>query len=120
MINSPKVSLTDLEMLALKAITFSDFYENARESICWDFSVYECCELKGKTRSGVYSSLTQKGIIYVTEKEKKFYKDSNGTKQRNPHFPLRGEPNFGTIQITEFGYEVLDSLDLIDQYGSFK
>ena len=58
-------NLTDLELQALKAITYSDFYENGRESILWDFSVYNCCPFNGKTRSGVFSSLVQKGLINI-------------------------------------------------------
>jgi hypothetical protein len=110
--------LTELEIIALKSITYSDFYENGRKSILWDFSVFDNCSLKGKTRSGVFSSLSQKGLISITEKEKQFTTDKNGNKIRNQYYE-RGGINFGTIRITELGYEVLDSKNLIDEYGSF-
>jgi len=111
-------NLTDLEMQALKAITHSDFYENGRDSILWDFSVYDCCPFTGKTRSGVFSSLSQKGIIHIQEGEKKFIKDENGNKILNKYWS-RGGSNFGTISITEEGYRLLDSKNLIDEDGYF-
>lgn len=110
-------NLTDLEIIALKSITYSDFYENGRNSILWDFSVFDNCSLKGKTRSGVFSSLSQKGLINITEKEKPYTTDENGNKIRNKYYSR--DCNFGTIQITQFGYEVLDSKNLIDENGSF-
>ena len=111
-------NLTDLELQALKAITYSDFYENGRESILWDFSVYDCCPFNGKTRSGVFSSLVQKGLINIQEGEKKFIKDENGNKILNKYWSRDGL-NFGTIYITKNGYELLDSKNLIDENGSF-
>jgi hypothetical protein len=111
------INLTELEIIGLKSITHSDFYENGRNSIPWDFSVFDACPLKGRTRSGVFSSLSQKGLINITEKEKLYIIDKNGNKVRNPYYS-RG-CNFGTIQITKAGYEVLDSKNLIDEYGSF-
>jgi hypothetical protein len=110
--------LTELEIIALETITRSDFYERGRDSILWDFSVFDICPLKGKTRSGVFSSLSQKGLISVTEKEKQFTTDQNGNKIRNPYYE-RGGTNFGTIKITQLGYEVLDSKNLINEYGEF-
>ena len=112
--------LTELEIIGLKSITHADFYENGRNSIPWDFSVFDACPLKGKTRSGVFSSLSQKGLINITEKEKPYMIDKNGNKIRNPYYQ-RGENecNFGTIRISQLGYEVLDSKNLIDEYGSF-
>jgi hypothetical protein len=110
--------LTDLEIQALKAITYSDYYEQGRDSIVWDWSAYDCCSFTGKTRSGVFSSLVQKGIINVTEAEKKFIKDENGNKILNRYWSRDGL-NFGTIQITKEGYELLDSKNLIDEYGRF-
>ena len=112
------MKVTENELIALKTITQSDFYEMGRESICWDFSVYDICPLQGKTRSGVYGSLGNKGLISVTEKEKTFYIDINGNKKQNPYYQ-RGEPNFGTIQISEEGYKILDQLNLIDEDGYF-
>ena len=111
-------NLTELELIALKSITWSDFYENGRNSIMWDFSVFDVCPLKGKTRSGVFSSLSQKGLIEITEKEKPYYIKEDGTKVKNKYYQ-RGEPNFGTIRITEAGYALLDKLQLIDEDGSF-
>ena len=111
------IQLTDLELIALKSITQSDFYENGRNSIPWDFSVFDACPLKGKTRSGVFSSLSQKGLINITEKEKPYIIDENGNKVRNRYYSR--DCNFGTIQITQFGYDVLDSKNLINEYGSF-
>ena len=111
-------NLTDLEIQALKAITYSDFYEQGRDSIVWDFSAYDNCSFTGKTRSGVFSSLVQKGIIHITEGEKKFIKDENGNKIRNRYWQNDG-CNFGTIYITKEGYELLDSKNMIDEYGRF-
>jgi hypothetical protein len=112
------MELTALELQGLKAITHSDFYENGRESIVWDFSVYENCPFTGKTRSGVFSSLVQKGIVNVSEGEKKFIKKADGTKVLNQYWSRDGI-NFGTINITEAGYALLDSKNLIDEYGRF-
>ena len=112
------LSLTELELQALKAITYSDFYEHGRESIVWDFSAYDNCPFKGKTRSGVFSSLVQKGLVNIQEGEKKFIKDQDGNKILNKYWSRDGL-NFGTIKITTEGYALLDSLNLIDEYGSF-
>lgn len=113
-------NLTELEIIALKCITGSDFYENGRKSITWDFSVFDICPIKGKTRSGVFSSLSQKGLINITEKEKPYTTDKNGNKIRNPYYQRgENETNFGTIRITQLGYEVLDSKNLINEYGEF-
>ena len=111
-------NLTHYEIIALKSITNSDFYERGRDSILWDFSVFDICPLPSRTRSGVFSSLSQKGLINITEKEKPYTIDENGNKTRNPYYERRGT-NFGTIRITQLGYEVLDSKNLIDEYGSF-
>jgi hypothetical protein len=111
------MELTKLELCGLQTITYSDFYENGRESIVWDFSVYDDCPFKGKTRSGVYGSLAKKGLIVITEKSKMFYIDANGTKCRNPYYSIH---DYGTIRITELGYTELDRLELIDEYGRFK
>lgn len=110
-------SLTNLEITALKCITQSDFYENGRESIVWDFSVYDYCPLKGKTRSGVFSSLSQKGFVVITEKEKPYTINKEGIRVRNPYYSR--ECNFGTLMITESGYAALDALNLLNEYGSF-
>jgi len=111
-------NLTPLELIALKSITHSDFYENGRNSIAWDFSVFDVCPLKGKTRSGVFSSLSQKGLIKITEKERPYIINEKCEKVKNKYYQ-RGEPNFGTICISKAGYDLLDKLQLIDEDGSF-
>jgi len=63
-------SLTEKEQVFLKTMSESDFWENDLDSIVWDYSVNEFLPYKGKTRSGVISSLEQKGVINVTKKEK--------------------------------------------------
>jgi hypothetical protein len=114
-------NLTALELTALIAITNADFYENGRNSICWDYSVFDCLAIKGKTRSGVFGSLAKKGIIEVTEKMKKFFIDEKGKKRINKYWdPTDPDCKFGTIAITEFGYAVLDEAELIDEDGYFK
>ena len=110
--------LTPLELQALHSITYSDFYERGRDSILWDFSVYDICTIPKRSRSGVYSSLVQKGIIVITEKERPYTTDKDGNKIRNIYYQ-RGEPNFGTISITTEGYAALDTLKLIDEHGYF-
>jgi len=110
-------TLTPLEITALKSITQSDFYENGRNSVLWDYSVYDFCPLKGKTRSGVFSSLSQKGFVIVTEKSKRYNIDANGNRTKNPYYD--SSCNFGTICITPSGYAALDNLNLINEYGSF-
>jgi len=113
-------NLTKLELQALETITQCDFYDG-RDSIVWDFSVYDICDIPTRSRSGVYGSLAKKGIIEVSERLTKFYKDDNGVKQRNPHY-CQGEPEsiYGTLKITEQGYTLLDNLKLIDKHGEFK
>jgi len=113
-----EVKLTSLELQALQTITQSDFYEQGRKSITWDFSVYDICTIPKRSRSGVYSSLVQKGFIVITEKEKPYILNENGEKIRNIYYE-RGGTNFGTIYITPEGYAALDKLKLIDEYGSF-
>lgn len=111
-------TLTPLEITALKSITWSDFYEKGRDSVVWDYSVYDYCPLKGKTRSGVFSSLSQKGFVCITEKEKPYYTNKEGIKTRNPYYS-KDDLNFGTLSITESGYAALDKLGLIDHAGYF-
>jgi len=111
-----QTTLTPLELIALKSITHSDYYECGRDSIVWDFSVYDDCPLKGKTRSGVFSSLSQKGIVIITEKLKKYYTDKDGIKRINRYY---SKDDYGTLKITELGYQLLDAKGLIDEYGSF-
>lgn len=113
------LTITPLEIQALQSITYSDFYEAGRDSITWDYSVYDCCPFAGKTRSGVFSSLSQKGLIQIIEGEKKFIKDEAGNKIRN-RFWSRDGLNFGTIRITSAGYAALDLLNLINEDGHFK
>ena len=110
-------TLTSLEIVGLESITYSDFYEMGRDSVVWDFSVYDICSLKGKTRSGVFGSLAKKGLIVVTEKNKQFYIDKDGVKRRNPYY---NKNDFGTLRITELGYQVLDNHGLIDEGGYWK
>ena len=114
----PSLTLTPLEITALKSITWSDFYERGRDSSVWDYSVYDYCPLKGKTRSGVFSSLSQKGFVCITEKERQFYTNKDGIKTRNPYYD-KDDLNFGTLSITESGYAALDKLGLIDEDGHF-
>ena len=109
-------SITELEMEALKAITYSDFYENGRESVLWDFSVYDACSIPKTSRGGVFASLSTKGIIAIQEGEKKFNIAADGTKTRNPYW---SPDAYGTMCITSAGYALLDSLNLIDENGSF-
>ncbi len=111
-------TFTKNELTVLETFTHSDFYENGRNSVLWDFSVLDILDMKARTRSGVFSSLQQKGFIEVTEKEKMYILDENGKKTRNPYYH-RGEPNFGTYLITLKGYEALDKLELIDEDGYF-
>ena len=108
--------LTPLELEALQTSTCSDYYENGRESVVWDFSVYDICSIAKRSRSGVYSSLVQKGLIVITEKEKPYITDGNGNKIRNKYY---SKDDHGTIYITETGYATLDQLGLINEYGSF-
>lgn len=111
-------SLTNLELIGLQTITYSDFYENGRKSVVWDYSVYDICPFTGKTRSGVFSSLVQKGMINVYEGEKKYIINENGQKVINKYWDRDGL-NFGTIEITELGYQTLDNLGLINENGNF-
>ena len=109
--------LTELELVALKSITWADFYENGRDSVPWDFSVLDACPLKGKTRSGAFGSLAKKELVFITEGTKKYYTDKDGIKRRTPHYDP--SDRFGTMRITKKGYELLDELGLIDEYGYF-
>lgn len=61
--------LTEKEIIFLQQFGKSDFYDGIDSSV-WDYSVNENLPYKGKTRSGVISSLEQKGIIWVQKKEK--------------------------------------------------
>lgn len=69
---SPEIitcQLTEKELEFLRVFQTSDFYDGIDHPI-WDYSVNENLSFSGKTRSGVLSSLQQKGIINVTKKEK--------------------------------------------------
>lgn len=112
------MEITNFEQEALKAITTSDYYESGRSSIVWGWSAYDNCTFKGKTRSGVFSSLSQKGLIYISEGQKKFIKDAAGNKILSKCWDRSGH-NYGTIYITEAGYALLDSKGLIDANGYF-
>jgi len=109
---------TTLELQGLQSITNSDFYECGRNSIVWDFSVYDVCTIPKRSRAGVYSSLVQKGLVRITQAEKKYVLDKDGNKTLNRYWE-RGGLNFGTIAITTEGYAFLDSAGLIDTYGHF-
>ena len=113
------VNLTEMEIIALKTITNSDYYESGRESVVWDFSVYDICSIAKRSRAGVFSSLVQKGLIVISEKEKPYITDGNGNKTRNKYYE-RGGANHGTIYITKEGYNLLDQLEMIDEFGHFK
>ena len=112
------IKITSLELQALQTLTYSDFYERGRDSILWDFSVYDICTIPKRSRAGVYSSLVQKGFIEITEKERPYTINENGEKIRNIYYE-RGGTNFGTIRITPEGYAALDTLKLIDEDGNF-
>lgn len=62
--------LTEKEIIFLETMTKSDFYENGIDSVLWDYSVNDLLPYQGKIRSGVVSSLSQKGVIHVYQKEK--------------------------------------------------
>ena len=111
------MELTQLELTGLKAITCSDYYEAGRESCVWDWSAYDCCPFSGKTRSGVFSSLSQKGLVIISEPEKRFH-TINGERVKNPYWTPHSK-NEGTIKITEAGYALLDNAGLIDEWGRF-
>lgn len=64
------LNLTVNEKLFLKAFGESDFFESDIESVIWDYSVNDNLPYSGKVRSGVISSLVQKGILGVQKKEK--------------------------------------------------
>ena len=111
------MEITQLELSGLKAITQSDYYESGRGSIVWDWSVYDCCPFSGKTRSGVFSSLSQKGLVSISEPEKRFH-IVNGEKVKNRWWTPDSK-NEGTIRITEAGYSLLDEAGLINEWGRF-
>jgi hypothetical protein len=109
--------ITELETAMFKAMLQSDFYDG-KGSIMWDFSVYDYCPYKGKKRSGVISSLVQKGFITITESLKKYIKNADGTKDLNPHYHAdEPEANYGTIAITQAGHQALETLNMTDQDG---
>lgn len=116
-------TITPLELDALKAITFSDFYENGREAVVFPdwksyYSVYYACDIPARSRAGIFASLSTKGIITIQKGEKKFIINPDGTKTRNQCWSTDGL-NFGTICITPAGYALLDSLNLINENGNF-
>jgi hypothetical protein len=112
------ITITERELEALKSITYSDFYENGRESVLWDYSVYDVCRLPSRSRGGVFASLSVKGLVNIYEGEKKFIINEDGTKTLNKYWSRDGL-NFGTMNITPLGYETLDTLGLIDEDGRF-
>jgi predicted MarR family transcription regulator len=54
------INLTDLEKLVLEGINNSDYGDDLGDPI-WSWSIN--CTVKGKARSGVVSSLSQKGLV---------------------------------------------------------
>lgn len=98
-IKSKKMSalnLTEKEIEFLKAFAASDFYEDGLDSIVWDYSVNDELTYKGKTRSGVVSSLSQKGIINVSTKQ--------DTGDR-----------FGTYNLTDFAKSQREILNILGE-----
>ena len=106
------MTFTKNELIAIKSITESDFYDG-RGSVQWDFSVYDICPLKGKTKSGTFGSLANKGIISTSPGEKKYVKDENGNKVRNKYWDPQGQ-NFGTVHITEEGFDILIEAGILE------
>lgn len=62
-------NLTEKEIIFLTEFGRSDFYDGL-DSSPWDYSVNDNLPYTGKVRSGVVSSLEQKGIILVQRKSK--------------------------------------------------
>ena len=62
-------NLTEKEIIFLEEFGKSDFYDGL-DSSPWDYSINDNLPYTGKVRSGVISSLEQKGIILVEKKEK--------------------------------------------------
>jgi len=110
-------SITELELSALQAITESDFYENGRESVLWDYSVYDVCTIPSRSRGGVFASLSTKGIIVIQEGF--VVLNQTPKKGADNKYWSAGDLNFGTIWITPSGYALLDRLGLIDLNGRF-
>ena len=104
---------TPNELKVIKAFTQSDFFDGF-ESIIWDFSLLDILDMAPRTRSGVFSSLQQKEFFSITERNKKYYIDSNGVKQRNQYY----DPNdYGTYALTEKCVEALKNANLIHTNG---
>lgn len=62
-------NLTEKEIIFLEEFGKSDFYDGL-DSSPWDYSINDNLPYTGKVRSGVISSLEQKGIILVEKKDK--------------------------------------------------
>lgn len=62
-------NLTEKEIIFLEEFGKSDFYDGL-DSSPWDYSINDNLPYTGKVRSGVISSLEQKGIILVVKKDK--------------------------------------------------
>ena len=62
-------NLTEKEIIFLEEFGKSDFYDGL-DSSPWDYSINDNLPYTGKVRSGVISSLEQKGIILVEKKGK--------------------------------------------------
>lgn len=63
-------NFTEKEIIFLKTMSQSDFWENDIDSVVWDYSVNDFLPFAGKVRSGVISSLEQKGVVAVYKKSK--------------------------------------------------
>lgn len=64
------IEITEKEQQFFQAFESSDFFESGIDSILWDYSVNDLLPYKGKVRSGVISSLSQKELISVYQKER--------------------------------------------------
>ena len=69
------------------------------------------------TKINHYENYPISFIVEISLPEKKYNINEKGEKVLNRYYE-RGN-NYGTLKITPLGYELLDSLNLIDAYGSF-
>ena len=90
------MNITPLELVLLKGITRSDFYENGQASIVYGWSVYETCGINRKSCPGVVSSLSKKGLVGI-----------------------EGEGTEHCLWITPLGYKTLTDLGIMDEAGQF-
>ena len=97
------MEITEKELLVLKAITESEFHDSEGDFV-WDFSVFDSLDfdgLKGKTRSGVFSSLVSKGLIEIYDKV-----------PRTDKYWSSEDPGclYDEIGVTSKGYELLKKI----------